>query len=210
MSFDCGELEQALRGGEPQALAAARSHAASCPGCRERLDAWDAISQAAPSLRQDWPSPELWPRIERALAAQARPRLLARLEGWRPLAMAASLALIVAAGAMLVSQQRREAPAQAEDHRLLSERALAAVERSETEYIASIAELARLAQPRLERPASPLLANYREKLQFLDAAIAECRAQIERNRWNAHLRQELLSIYQEKQRTLHKLMEERS
>ena len=52
------------------------------------------------------------------------------------------------------------------------------------------------------------MVSYREKLLLLDAAIAECRANIEQNRWNAHLRQELLEIYQQKQRTLQDVVRE--
>jgi anti-sigma factor RsiW len=214
MTLVCRDLDDALRDGGDAVLAAARSHAASCPECHERLEAWEAISAAAPSLRKDWPSPGLWPRIEAGFAAEARrPRLVARLESWRPLAMAASAALVLGAFLLTLLLARRapqpEAVAEREQ-RLLTERALAAVERSETDYVASIDALAGLAKPLLEKPDSPLLSSYREKLAFLDAAIAECRAQIERNRFNAHLRRELLSIYQEKQRTLQKLMEERS
>jgi hypothetical protein len=62
--------------------------------------------------------------------------------------------------------------------------------------------------PTLEAPRSPLLLSYREKLMLIDAAIGECRAQVEKNRFNAHLRRELLSIYQEKQRTLEQVLEE--
>jgi hypothetical protein len=50
--------------------------------------------------------------------------------------------------------------------------------------------------------------SYREKLTLLDTAIAECRAQVERNRHNAHLRRELLDIYAEKQRTLQQVLQE--
>lgn len=213
MTFHCDQLDAALREDEPAALDAARAHAVGCTACQERLAAWDAISLAAPSLRKDWPSPLLWPRIERALVADARrPRSIAALERWRPLAMAASLALVVAAGAYLALQRRQpQAPLRAElTRRLLTERAVAAVERSEAEYIDSIDRLATLAAPLLEKPASPLLASYREKLQLLDAAIADCRAQIGRNRFNAHLRGELLSIYREKQRTLQMLMDDKS
>ena len=67
-----------------------------------------------------------------------------------------------------------------------------------------------MAAARLEAPATPLLASYREKLQILDAAIADCRAQIDRNRFNAHLRGELLAVYREKQRTLQMVMDEKS
>jgi len=214
MTFDCRELDDMLRDGEPEAMAAARAHAAGCAACRERLGVWDEVSEAAPSLRKDWASPGLWPAIEARLVSEKhRPRLVARLERWQPLAMAASVALVVAAGALFVLRQRETQPPieRAElERRLLTEKVVAAVERSEAEYIASIDQLAKLAAPLLEKPASPLLSSYREKLQILDAAIADCRAQIERNRFNAHLRGELLSIYREKQRTLQMLMEEKS
>src|SRR5262245_21948849 len=133
MTFVCRDLEDALRDAGDEALAAARAHAAACPECRERLAAWEAISAAAPSLRKEWPSPGLWPRIEGALAGEARrPRLVARLGGWRPLAMAASAALV--AGAFLLTLLlARRAPqtelASEREQRLLTERALAAVER---------------------------------------------------------------------------------
>jgi hypothetical protein len=92
--------------------------------------------------------------------------------------------------------------------RFLTEQALRDVERSEEEYVASIDRLAALAEPRVQREDSSLLARYREKLRLLDAAIATCRAELDRNRFNAHLRRELLSMYQEKQRTLEQLMEQ--
>jgi hypothetical protein len=208
MSFRCDDFETALAHDED----AARAHAAACPGCRERLLAWDDISRLAPSLRRDWPTPGLWPRIQDALAAEARrPRILRFPERLRPLALAASLALTAAAGYVVMQERARSQPERAElERKLLTERAVATVERTETDYIASIDALAKLAEARLESPASPLLASYREKLQMLDAAIAECRAQIERNRFNAHLRGELLSIYREKYKTLQMLMDEKS
>ena len=92
--------------------------------------------------------------------------------------------------------------------RLLSDQALAEVERAEAAYVAAVDALAKAAEPRLAEPVSPLLANYREKLLLLDSAIADCRAEADRNRFNAHLRLELLSIYREKQRTLESLLRE--
>ena len=82
------------------------------------------------------------------------------------------------------------------------------VESAEAAYIQSIEKLSKLVEPKLEQPASPLMISYREKLMLIDSAIAELRAGIERNRFNAHLRQELLAIYQQKQRTLQEMMRE--
>ena len=126
-------------------------------------------------------------------------------------AAAAGLVAVAASGLVLWRPWTQTAPAAVLDdskRRLLTEQALQQVESSEADYVASIDKLAAVAQPLLENPRSPLLASYREKLQLLDAAIVECRAAIERNRFNAHLRRELLSIYQEKQRTLSALLEE--
>jgi hypothetical protein len=92
--------------------------------------------------------------------------------------------------------------------RLLTDEALREVERSEAAYMRSIERLSALAAPKLASADSPLLANYREKLLVLDSAIADCRAQLEQNRFNAHLRRELLAVYQMKQATLTEVLQE--
>jgi len=92
--------------------------------------------------------------------------------------------------------------------RLLTEEALKEVERTEADYIKSIDRLSVLAQQKLQQSDSSLMANYREKLLVLDSAIAECRAQLEQNSFNAHLRRELLAIYQMKQATLTDVLQE--
>ncbi|PYQ17626.1 MAG: hypothetical protein DMF79_17220 [Acidobacteria bacterium] len=216
MTFSCTDLDEALRDQQPAALEAARAHAQTCARCRESLEVWDQIAAAAPALRQSWESPDLWPRIHQALAEESQRRSAREgLWSWRRWRTAAAAAgLVAAVGGWLVLRSLAPSPALAPgpepERRLLTERALREVERSEAEYVASIDRLAKVAEPLLDNPSSPLLASYREKVQLLDAAIADCRAEIDRNRFNAHLRRELLSIYQEKQRTLRALMEERS
>jgi len=56
-------------------------------------------------------------------------------------------------------------------------------------------------------PDSPLVVSLRERLMTIDAAIAEYRKEIDKNRFNAHLREQLLWIYQEKRRTLQEVQE---
>jgi hypothetical protein len=212
MSAACLDLERALRGDDPALTEAWRRHAESCPACAEERAFWDDVHAAAPSLRKDWPSPALRGRILRRLEEEARrPRLASW--SWLPLAAAACLLLVFLIRPFLPSPRPSPSPAgapliDAAQQRLLTERALAEVEQAEAAYMRSIEALSRVAEPHLQHAHSPLLANYREKLLLLDTAIATCRDQVERNRFNAHLRLELLSIYQEKQRTLQSLLKE--
>ena len=171
----------------------------------------EEISRAARGLRREWESPHLWPRIHAALAAEAagaeRRRASARVRSWLTLAAAAAVLVLGVSVFVRVPAPGPPIPAEAE-RRLLTERALQDVERAEGDYVRSLDALSRVAESKVEEADSPLMMSYREKLLLLDSAIAECRTRIERNRFNARLRQELLSLYREKQRTLQQLMKE--
>jgi hypothetical protein len=81
------------------------------------------------------------------------------------------------------------------------------VESAETAYERAIDKLAAETKPQLDNPATPLLANYHEKLLVLDSAIDDLRVQAGLNPSNAHLRYQLLAMYQEKQHTLEEVLE---
>jgi hypothetical protein len=83
------------------------------------------------------------------------------------------------------------------------------VERAEALYVQAIDKLTAEAKPQLENPATPLLANYHEKLAVLDSAIADLRTEAGLNPSNAQLRHQLLAMYQEKQHTLEEVLEAR-
>jgi anti-sigma factor RsiW len=211
----CTDLEAALRGDDPELAAAFARHAEGCPACGEELALWNEISAAAPSLRKEWPSPGLEARIRERLALERRARPRIAPAAWLSLAAAACLLVALLARPFLhppsTPSGAAAIPTPAIDEtaeRLLTERALAEVEKAEGAYVQSIDALAKVAEKHLEEARSPILVNYREKLLVLDSAIDDCRVQIERNRFNAHLRLELLSIYREKQRTLQALLKE--
>jgi len=209
VNLDCSLLMDALRDDDPESLAAARAHAASCEACRLELQAWDAVSLAARGLHHEWESPSLWDRIAEALPA--RPSRLqiggrTRLD-WRLFASAAAVLLLTVASLWLV--RRSAAPHQitAASRQFLTEQALREVHASEAAYVRSIDQLAKIAEPVLDQSPSPLIANYREKLTVLDAAIADLKDNLEHNRLNAHLSTELVSLYQEKQKTLQEVLQ---
>jgi hypothetical protein len=214
--FNCSDLERALLEDSPELRVALERHAINCEPCREELKIWLEISAAAQTMHKDWPIPALWPRIESALEAEA-----AKPRGWRnwlsgmrlspPVrwqTALATLVLVVVSGTGVWLLLHHSTPPPVADQHLLTDQAMRQVEQAEQNYEQSIEKLAKLADPKLADASTPLLVNYREKLDLLDAAIGECRANLDKNRANAHLREELLSFYQEKERTLEQVLRE--
>jgi len=219
----CLRFEETTATDSVEAWAELESHAAGCAECREKLALWKEISAAAPSLRKTWSSPELFDRIRGAIA-EGSPAGARRAPAdvpddrrrrasfrWVPAAAVAALVLLSMIGLRVFREGAGREPFTGRPFSrdpLLNEDALQDVERAESAYLASIEKLSLVAAPRLASPDTPLLASYREKLTMLDSAIAETRGEVERNRFNTHLRRELLAMYREKQRTLQDLMKE--
>jgi len=213
---ECPEFEKALARGE-DAVAALEIHAGGCDDCRARLNLWNEISLAAPALKKQWESPQLFARIARSLSVANRPVAAAgpaprRRFAWLPAAVAASLFVLSMIGLSIFKpgESARDPfgrPSMGKEP-LMSNQTMKEVEEAESNYLLSIEKLSRLAESRMANPASPLLVSYREKLQLLDSAIGDLRGQLEGNRFNTHLRKELLAMYQEKKRTLEEVVKE--
>lgn len=171
----------------------------------------DELSEAAKTLHREWESPNLWPAIAAGIKAEEeRARTTSAARTWYAWAAAAVLILATAASLVVVrnwpAREGASPVAQSSDP-LLSDEALTDLEQAEARYIAAIDALAARAAPAISAPETPLAAQLRERLLVIDAAIADCRAEIERNRFNAHLRRQLLAIYQEKRLTLEQILE---
>ena len=219
MNVTCSDRERIFEDGTPVEWAALEAHAASCPLCAEEVRAWKSLNAAAEELRDYSGSPVLWARIERALAEEAT-REAKRGERWNwfsrlprfplrwQIALAGAFALLLAISGGWIYIHGPVEPGD-NDKSLLRSSALKEVENAETAYERAIDKLAAEAKPQLENPATPLLANYHEKLLVLDSAIADLRAQAGLNPSNAQLRYQLLAVYQEKQRTLEEVLEAR-
>jgi hypothetical protein len=219
MNVACNDRERIFEDGTPGEWAALEAHAGNCPACAEELKAWKSLSVAAQEMRDYTDSPSFWPRIERALAEEAvRKTQRAERRNWlsflpsiplswqTAVAGAFVLVLTISAGWIYVHWPN---PPEQHDKSLLKSAALENVERAEAVYVQAIDKLAEETKPQLENPATPLLANYHEKLVVLDSAIAELRAQAGQNPSNAQLRHQLLAMYQEKQHTLEEVLEAR-
>lgn len=218
MQIKCEDRERIFLDGKAEEWAGLELHAASCAECAKELQAWKSLSVAAEELRDYQQSPALWSRIESALAQQAQQSTskpwLERLSFWRNVpmvwqtALAGALVLLMAVSVGYVYVHRHAAPGPVETYNpLLRDSKVAEVERAERDYMKAIDKLAAEAKPQLDTPDSPLMANYREKLIMLDGAIDELRMHAGQNPSNAHLRYQLLSMYQEKQATLQEVLE---
>ncbi len=219
MNVTCNDRDRIFEDGRPGEWAALEAHSANCPACAEELNAWKSLSVAAQQMRDYTDSPSFWPRIERALAEEAV-RKAQRAERWSwlsffpriPLrwqtAVAGAFVLVLTISAGWIYFHPRDRVVES-DKSLLKSAALENVERAEAVYVQAIDKLAEETKPQLENPATPLLANYHEKLVVLDGAIADLRAQAGLNPSNAQLRHQLLAMYQEKQHTLEEVLEAR-
>jgi len=212
MNVSCADRERILMDGSVAEWTALEAHAATCAECGEELRVWKSMSTAAGELRQEWETPYLWAKIERGLAEQIS-RKPSRLRAWlNPIGLAgvqwqtvaALLVLVVVTGVAW----RIFRPGPGHDLQgFLNKSAVSDVERAEAAYQKAIDKLEAQAKPQLEPTGTPLMASYREKLLVLDNAIDELRAEAGQNPANAHLRRQLLAMYQEKQDTLQEILE---
>jgi hypothetical protein len=216
MIINCNDRERIFLDGSPEEWAALEQHANACALCAEELRAWRQLSAAAGELRDYQESPALWARIESSLRQQQavpapRKRFWISLDFWRHISPAWQSALVgVMVVALAISSgylyTHRIVSRVNRGNTLLKTGALAEVERTELEYMAAIDKLGAEASAQLSAD-TPLMASYREKLLVLDSAIADLRVQAGENPSNAHLRYQLLAMYQEKQQTLQDVLE---
>jgi hypothetical protein len=216
MNLTCRDREGIFLDGTPAEWAALEEHAAGCTVCAEEIRAWKALSAAAGELRDYREDLQLWAKIEGSLQKNQARRgtrqgfseklgFDGRLSlGWQT---ALAGALVVALAITGVFLYRERTVVDMGQGRLLRNSALAEVERTEHDYTKAIDRLAENAKPELDAPATPLMASYKEKLMVLDSAIDELRSEAGRNPSNAHLRYQLLAMYQEKQETLQEVLE---
>ena len=205
MNVTCSQLDDLLFDASPLAMETAERHAQSCPACAEKLESWNDLTATARSMQTTWTNDLLWPRIERSLRDEQRRRPVRRFRSFA----AAAVVTFLLGGTMFYALRVQTHDA-AFDKDILRLTALDDVERAERSHVAAIEKLERLAGPKLDEAETPLLVSYKEKLMLLDDAIAECEANIDQNRQNAHLRKQLLAMYTEKQQTLQDVLREDS
>lgn len=215
VNITCNDRERIFRDGTEAEWLALQAHAVNCTSCALELESWKALSVAAQELRDYSDSGASWRRIEAALVDQAGRKTRyanwwASLTLWKnvpALAAAALIVILTSYGSWMYLRERTPPPVA--NQSLLKGHAMKEVERTESAYVEAINKLAEETKGQPGTDASGLMASYREKLQLLDSAIDDLREQAGRNPSNSHLRYQLLAMYQEKQRTLVEILEEK-
>lgn len=203
VNITCSQFDDLLFDASPLAMETAARHAERCAECAEKLTAWNEITATAQTMHTSWQNDMLWPRIERALKSERRRTPSRRI--WH---FAAAAMLIVGLAGTMFYALRVQTHQADFDKRIINASAIDEVEQAERVHEQAIQRLEQLADAKLEDAESPLIVSYKEKLMLLDDAIAECQANIDRNRQNAHLRKQLLAMYSEKQQTLEDVLRE--
>ncbi|HKR63874.1 MAG TPA: hypothetical protein VJZ00_09090 [Thermoanaerobaculia bacterium] len=204
MNITCSQFDDLLFDASPLAMETAARHAEECESCAQTLADWMDIESTAKSMHTTWQSDLLWPRIERAIRHERRTPMR-RL--WQ---IAASFLLVVSLGGTMFYALRVQSREADFDTHLIRMSAVDEADKAERDYERAIKNLEKVADAKLDEAETPVMVSYKEKLMLLDDAIAECQAQIENNRQNAHLRNQLLSMYSEKQQTLRDVLREES
>ena len=214
MNLTCNDRERIFADGTAEEWAELEAHASSCAECAEELRAWKTLSNAAEELRDYRESPGLWMKIEASLAEREKKnaRWWRALLFWERVPVAWQLgfacalvsALALTGGYLFLRPSVSEPLASSA---FLRDHKLAEVERTEREYMKAIDKLAADAKSQMGANASPLMTSYQEKLVVLDSAIDELRLQAGQNPSNAHLRYQLLAMYQAKEATLQEILE---
>ena len=166
-----------------QRLAAFERHLAGCEACQALVADFTSIRGTASMLEEHVPPPRLWATIAASIEEQRRNVF----STWVPVAVAASLALLIAGATWLAW---RHEPSQA------PQQAVAAVESGavpvEQHYDEAIAGLQRLAESQNASLDPETRAVLKENLAVLDRAISESRAALADEPTNALAQESLL------------------
>lgn len=202
---DCSRFEESLREHDVAAIEEYSEHLGGCGDCAALARDWTAITIEAKS----WPAPEESPRFRQTVLSAVERDLdrIERSSRHRRWLTAAAAALLMTLGMAAVWSRISESPANPLDEWIVRNKALAAVERSETEYKDSIERLATIVAKTAPNADSPKLASLQEKILLLDQAISECEALVDENPYHADLRHQLLAVYRQKDEALREVLE---
>ncbi|MFC1539078.1 hypothetical protein ACFL6H_06630 [Candidatus Latescibacterota bacterium] len=193
-------------------------HLAGCKKCQREMQIETALDRSLNVLPRYEAPDRIWDNICVELPVNSVPDtsigkkirgLLRKIFSFKnsffpkPLLAGASVA-VIAIICVLYFSNRPLTPGQ---KLKLQAEAIEQIERTEQEYLSSIARLSELAEAKKANINPEIYDVYEEKLAVLDNYILECREAINENKYNPHARTYLAMAYKEKTETLKEIIE---
>lgn len=181
-----------------------QEHLKGCTDCQVAAAEDTALMTRIQELKEPVESPWLWSRIEahldeeKARKTHARFTVTARM---KPVIRFASvLVLGVVIGMVIIRGPGLR------DVNLLTSASLKKIERREQAYVRAINALEEKADVQMAGMDVELMLLYRDRLETVEAQIAQCREALEENPGNAHIRHYMLAALRDKKETLEELL----
>jgi anti-sigma factor RsiW len=163
-------------------LKAIEAHLAECDACRAMAADFGAIRQSARELEPRVPPPHVWAKLATSFEAQGRRGAV----GWRPLAIAATLVLLVAGTSWILMQL--SSPTRSDSSALattsatdpeLAQSVETELKLAEEHYQKAIAGLEQITRTESTALDPQVAAVLQKNLEVIDQAIGESRAALQ-------------------------------
>lgn len=174
------------------------AHAMSCKLCKTILTEDSKLIELAGSLKQPVDSDNLWQKIENTLTKENSKKITRLIFSRKNMILRIAAVLILGLAVGFYFTQQNRIP----DKGVVTIHMLEKLDEKEQDYLKSIEELEAATQEKMARLDIGLMLLYRDKLEMIDAQIAECREALADNPANAHIHKYLFAALKEKKETL--------
>ncbi len=174
------------------------AHVMSCELCKTILSEDAKLIKLAGSLKQPVDSDNLWEQIENSLTKENSKNIVQLIFSRKNMMLRIAAILILGLAVGFYFTQQNQIP----DKGVVTISMLEKLNQKEQDYLKSIEELEAATQGKMAQLDIGLMLLYRDKLEMIDAQIAECREALADNPANAHIHKYLFAALKDKKETL--------
>jgi hypothetical protein len=174
------------------------AHVMSCELCKTILSEDLKLLELAGSLKKPVDSDNLWDKIEITLSKGNSKNITQFIFSRKRLILNIAAVLLIGLVVGFYFAQQNQIP----DKGVVSINMLEKLDEKEQDYLESIEELEAATQEKMAQLDINLMLLYRDKLEMIDAQIAECKEALADNPANAHIHKYLFAALNEKKETL--------
>lgn len=181
------------------------NHLDSCQSCQRADEIDKQIMADSAQLNKDLTIPNQWSEINDSISSTSSGEKKNLFSFSKVLLPAAAVLLIVFSLFLINRNQSTQ-----DSSGILTRKTLENVKNAEEAYVSAINQLENLAGEKISQSPDPLAQLYKNKLQLINAQIANCRNALKKNPANAHVRKYLLAVLKEKENTLTQIINSNS